>query len=198
MLRHLPDGRKREVTAENRWLHYLQDAPALNVVKCAQQSEIRRTSRPNLVHKSQPDTYQPGRRSKSWLKIKSHMQQEAVIGGITEPSGSRKYFVYDRGKLRYVGHTGTGFSNEMLKDILKRLTPHFTDSCPFDPRPKDSARVQWVKPRLVCEVAFQEWTSDGKLRAPAFLGLREDKSPMEVVREHLAGPPKKVFPAQPK
>jgi ATP-dependent DNA ligase len=72
-----------------------------------------------------------------------------VIGGITEPSGSRKYFVYDRGKLRYVGHTGTGFSNEMLKDILKRLTPHFTDSCPFDPRPKASARVQWVKPRLV-------------------------------------------------
>ena len=106
--------------------------------------------------------------------------------------------VYDQGKLRYVGHTGTGFSDEMLKDILKRLTPYFTDSCPFDPRPKDSARVQWVKPRLVCEVAFQEWTSDGKLRAPAFLGLREDKSPMEVVREHLAGPPKKVFPAQPK
>jgi bifunctional non-homologous end joining protein LigD len=157
-----------------------------------------------IVAKRKDSTYQPGRRSKSWLKIKSRMQQEAVIGGITEPSGSRKHFgalmlgVYDQGKLRYVGHTGTGFSDEMLKDILKRLTPYFTDSCPFDPRPKDSARVQWVKPRLVCEVAFQEWTSDGKLRAPAFLGLREDKSPMEVVREHLAGPPKKVFPAQPK
>jgi len=119
------------------------------------------------------------------------MQQEAVIGGITEPSGSRKHFgalmigVYDQGKLRYVGHTGTGFSDEMLRDILKRLTPYFTDFCPFDPRPKANARVQWVKPKLVCEVAFQEWTSDGKLRAPAFLGLREDKSPMEVVREHL-------------
>ena len=93
-------------------------------------------------------------------------------------------------KLCYVGHFVTGFSDEMLKDILKRLTPYFTDSCPFDPRPKDSARVQWVKPKLVCEVAFQEWTSDGKLRAPAFLGLREDKSPMEVVREHLAALPK--------
>jgi bifunctional non-homologous end joining protein LigD len=105
------------------------------------------------------------------------MQQEAVIGGITEPSGSRKHFgalmlgVYDQGKLRYVGHTGTGFSDEMLKDILKRLPPYFTDTCPLDPRPKANARVQWVKPKLVCEVAFQEWTSDGKLRAPAFLGF---------------------------
>jgi bifunctional non-homologous end joining protein LigD len=58
---------------------------------------------------------------------------------------------YDQGKLRYVGHTGTGFSDEMLKDILKRLTPYFTDSCPFDPRPKANAQVQWVKPKLVCE-----------------------------------------------
>jgi bifunctional non-homologous end joining protein LigD len=75
----------------------------------------------------------------------------------------------------------------MLKDILKRLTPYFTDTCPFNPRPKANAQVQWVKPKLVCEVAFQEWTSDGKLRAPAFLGLRKDKAPTEVVREHLAG-----------
>jgi bifunctional non-homologous end joining protein LigD len=78
-----------------------------------------------IVAKRKDSTYQPGRRSKSWLKIKSRMQQEAVIGGITEPSGSRKHFgalmlgVYDQGKLRYVGHTGTGFSDEMLKDILK-------------------------------------------------------------------------------
>jgi bifunctional non-homologous end joining protein LigD len=83
-----------------------------------------------IVAKRKDSTYQPGRRSKSWLKIKSRMQQEAVIGGITEPSGSRKHFgalmlgVYDQGKLRYVGHTGTGFSDEMLKDILKRLTPY--------------------------------------------------------------------------
>ena len=96
--------------------------------------------------------------------------------------------VYDGGKLRYVGHTGTGFSEEMLKDILKRLTPYFTDTCPFDPRPKANAQVQWVKPKLVCEVAFQEWTSDGKLRAPAFLGLREDKAPTEVVREVAIDP----------
>src|SRR4029077_269341 len=86
-------------------------------------------------------------------------------------------------------HTRTGFSDEMLKDILKRLTPCFTDSCPFDPRPKANARVQWVKPELVCEVAFQERSSDGKLRAPAFLGLREDKAPTKVVREHLAALP---------
>jgi bifunctional non-homologous end joining protein LigD len=92
--------------------------------------------------------------------------------------------VYDQGKLRYVGHTGTGFSDGQLKDILKRLTPHFTDTCPFDQRPKANARAQWVNPKVVCEVGFQEWTSDGKLRAPAFLGLSEDKAPTEVVREY--------------
>ena len=148
-----------------------------------------------IVAKRKDSIYLPGRRSNSWLKIKSRMQQEAVIGGLTEPAGSRKHFgalmlgVYDHGKLRYCGHTGTGFSEKMLKDILKRLTPYFTDSCPFDPRPK-AKRVQWVKPKLVCEVAFHEWTSDGKLRAPAFLGLREDKSPTEIVREYLALLPK--------
>jgi bifunctional non-homologous end joining protein LigD len=124
------------------------------------------------------------------------MQQEAVIGGITDPSGSRKHFgalmlgVYEHGKLRYAGHTGTGFTENMLKDILKRLTPLFTDTCPFEPKLKANAQVQWVKPKLVCEVAFHEWTSDGKLRAPAFLGLREDKSPTEIVREYLALLPK--------
>jgi bifunctional non-homologous end joining protein LigD len=82
-----------------------------------------------IVAKRKDSTYQPGRHSNSWLKIKSRMRQEAVIGGITELAGSRKHFgalmlgVYDQGKLRYVGHTGTGFSENILKDILKRLTP---------------------------------------------------------------------------
>jgi bifunctional non-homologous end joining protein LigD len=92
--------------------------------------------------------------------------------------------VYDQGKLPYAGNTGTGFSDGQLKDILKRLTPHFTDTCPFDPRPKANATAQWVEPEVVSEVGFQEWTSDGKLRAPAFLGLSEDKAPTEVAREY--------------
>jgi bifunctional non-homologous end joining protein LigD len=70
-----------------------------------------------------------------------------------------------------------------LKVVYGRLKPYFADTCPFETKPKTSARVQWVEPRLVCEVAFQEWTSDGKMRAPSFLGLRDDKEPKEVVRE---------------
>jgi bifunctional non-homologous end joining protein LigD len=145
-----------------------------------------------IVAKRKDSIYLPGRRSNSWLKIKSRLQQAAVIGGITEPSGSRRYFgalmlgVYDQGKLRYVGHTGTGFSEAQLKEILKLLTPHLTDTCPFDQKPKATAGVQWVKPKFVCEIAFHEWTSAGKLRAPAFLGLTQDTAPTEVVREHLA------------
>jgi bifunctional non-homologous end joining protein LigD len=116
-----------------------------------------------IVAKRKDSTYQPGRRSKSWLKIKSRMRQEAVIGGITEPSGSRKYFgalmlgVFDQGKLRYVGHTGTGFSDEMLRDILKRLTPYFTDFCPFDPRPKANvvARLVAALAKKLHRIAFE-------------------------------------------
>ena len=117
------------------------------------------------------------------------MQKEAVIGGITEPSGGRKYFgalmlgVYEKGRLLYVGHTGTGFSEAMLKELFEKLIPLFTDRCPFAPRPKANAPVKWVEPRLVCEVAFQEWTSDAKMRAPSFLGLRDDKDPKDAVRE---------------
>jgi len=134
--------------------------------------------------------YEPGRRSENWLKIKARMQQEAVMGSLTEPGGGRHYFgalmlgLYDKGRLQYVGHTGTGFSEALLKDLFGKLTPYFTDRCPFTPKPKANAPVKWVEPRFVCEVAFQEWTSDDKMRAPSFLGLRDDKDPKEVVREN--------------
>ena len=143
-----------------------------------------------IIAKRKGSRYLPGSRSENWLKIKARMQQEAVIGGITEPSGGRHYFgalmlgVYDKCRLQYVGHTGTGFSDALLKDLFGKLTPYFTDRCPFTPKPKANAPVKWVEPRFVCEVAFQEWTSDGKMRAPSFLGLRDDKDPKEVVREN--------------
>jgi bifunctional non-homologous end joining protein LigD len=138
-----------------------------------------------IMAKRKGSRYLPGRRSENWLKIKARMQQEAVIGGITEPSGGRHYFgalmlgLYDKGRLQYVGHIGTGFS-EALKDLFGKLTPYFTDRCPFTPKPKANAPVKWVEPRFVCEVPFQEWTTDGKMRAPSFLGLRDDKDPKEV------------------
>ena len=142
-----------------------------------------------IIAKRKDSPYLPGRRSGCWLKIKARMQQEAVIGGITKGSGSRKYFgalmlgVYEKGHLRYVGDTGTGFSNALLKEVFNRLKPYFTDTCPFEPPPKVDVPVQWVKPKLVCEVAFQEWTAEGKMRQSAFLGLRDDKDPKEVIRE---------------
>src|SRR5215469_16399687 len=75
-------------------------------------------------------------------------------------------------------------SDALLKDLFGKLRPYFTDRCPFTQKPKANAPVRWVEPRFVCEVAFQEWTSDGKMRAPSFLGLRDNKDPKEVVREH--------------
>ncbi len=94
----------------------------------------------------------PGKRSDNWLKIKARMQQEAVIGGITEGEGWRKHLgalmlgVYDQGRLRYVGNTGTGFSDAQINDLLKMLKPYFTDTCPFEPKPmhpSDGSSPDW-------------------------------------------------------
>jgi bifunctional non-homologous end joining protein LigD len=117
------------------------------------------------------------------------LQQEFVIGGFTEGKGSRKQFgalllgAYEHGKFRYFGHSGSGFSDKMIKEILKQLRPLFTDKSPFNNPPKIPERIQWVKPKPVCEVAYAEWTSDGQMRQTTFLGLRPDKNPKEVVLE---------------
>jgi bifunctional non-homologous end joining protein LigD len=107
-----------------------------------------------IMAKRKGSRYLPGRRSENWLKIKARMQQEAVIGGITEPSGGRHYFgalmlgVYDKGRLQYVGHTGTGFSEALPKDLFGKLAPHFTDRCPFVPKPKGNAPVKWGRAQV--------------------------------------------------
>jgi DNA ligase D-like protein (predicted ligase) len=127
-------------------------------------------------------------RSSHWLKIKCSLQQELVIGGYTPPRGSRKYFgallvgYYENGELRYAGKVGTGFSEEVLRSLGAKLEALRTDECPFsrDGLPRDA---RWVEPKLVGQFAFSEWTRDGKLRHPRFLGLRDDKPPEEVVRE---------------
>jgi bifunctional non-homologous end joining protein LigD len=129
------------------------------------------------------------RRSRLWLKIKTHYEQEAVIAGWTEPRGSRSDFgalilgVYDRGKFVYVGHVGTGFDRALLDQIIKRLRPLETKRCPFATRPRSAAPPHWVRPKLVAEVKFGEWTDDGLMRQPVFLGLRSDKNARDVVRE---------------
>jgi len=129
------------------------------------------------------------RRTRLWVKIKTHLEQECVIGGWTEPRGSREEFgalllgLYDKDGLHYVGHVGTGFNRELLHQLMQKLKPLGTTTCPFLERPKSNAPSHWVKPKLVAEVKFAEWTNEGIMRAPVFVGLRYDKDPRECVRE---------------
>src|SRR3989344_5961450 len=128
-------------------------------------------------------------RSRDWLKIKSKMRQEVVIGGFTKPRGSRKYFgalligVYEKGKLIYSGHVGGGFNEKLLKQIYSKMVRLVRKSCPFKDEPHPNAPVVWIQPKLVCEVAFTEWTKDKILRQPIFQGMRTDKSASQVRRE---------------
>jgi bifunctional non-homologous end joining protein LigD len=129
------------------------------------------------------------KRSREWLKIKIVGEQEFVIGGFTEPQGGREYFgalvlgVNQGGSLRWVGNVGTGFDQKTLAALYQRLEPLITTECPFDPRPKPDRGITWVKPQLVAQVKFANWTPDERLRAPVYLGLRNDVAPPEVKRE---------------
>ncbi len=142
-----------------------------------------------VVAKKADSTYQ-FRRSKDWLKIKSGRRQEAVIGGFTEPKGGRTRFgallvgVYKKGKkLVYAGHVGGGFDRKRLEDVYAQLRKIITPVCPFAQKPRTHTPATWVKPKLICEVAFAEWTDDGIMRMPIFKGMRSDKKPREVIRE---------------
>ena len=128
-------------------------------------------------------------RTNAWQKIKNINEQEVVICGFTEPRESRKYFgalvlgVYDKNKLIYVGHSGSGFDESLLKEIYDKMKPPIIEKCPFDIVPKTNEPATWLKPKLVGQVKFAEWTRDGLMRQPIFLGLRDDKEPKEVKRE---------------
>jgi len=142
-----------------------------------------------IIAKERNSTYQTGKRSQDWQKIKILNRQEAVIGGFTEPRGSRKHLgavilgVYDQDKLTYIGHTGGGYGDQDLKQLRTRLEPFEIKNSPFEETPKPNAKVHWVEPKIVCEVSFSGWTKDGVMRQPILLGLRDDKSAREVVRE---------------
>jgi bifunctional non-homologous end joining protein LigD len=143
-----------------------------------------------VVAKLRDSAYQPGVRSSAWLKIKAHLQQEVVIGGFTAPRASRKYFgalivgVYEGGKLVYTGHVGGGFDEKTLADLDKLMKPLIVKQPPFTGTPpRGNEKPTWVKPVLVAEVRFAEWTRDGVMRQPVFMGLRDDVDPREVRRE---------------
>jgi bifunctional non-homologous end joining protein LigD len=128
-------------------------------------------------------------RSHDWLKLKCAHEQELVIGGFTAPKGSRTEFgallvgFYEDGRLHYAGKVGTGFDRDTLADLGKRMRSLERDSPPFVDVHPIPAGTRWVEPELVAQIGFTEWTRDGRLRHPRFLGLRDDKPAREVVRE---------------
>lgn len=128
-------------------------------------------------------------RSREWLKIKAKKGQEFVIAGFTPPRGSRKYFgalvlaIYKGGKLTFAGHVGTGFDQKQLKFLYEKMAPLRRKTSPLKESPLLSSSIIWIQPKLVCEIAFAEWTDEGILRQPVFKGLRIDKTAKSVVRE---------------
>jgi bifunctional non-homologous end joining protein LigD len=157
----------------------------------------RETGLEGILAKHATSCYE-SRRSREWLKIKLVTRQEFVIGGFTAPQGDRDHFgalvlgTFEDGKLRWVGNAGTGFDQKLLTSIYSRLKPLIITKCPFTPRPNPDKGMTWVKPELVCEVKFANWTQDGRLRAPVFLGLRDDKPAAQVHQEDAA--PNQTFP----
>lgn len=161
--------------------NYDGDTPALLADACARGWE-------GLIAKREDAVYRP-RRSHDWLKLKCAAGQEFVVGGFTEPAGSRIGFgalllgYHDaHGALRYAGKVGTGYSDRVLRELRERLDELARPASPFAGPVRERA-VHWAEPALVAQVAFTEWTRDGMLRHPRFLGLRDDKDPVDVVRE---------------
>jgi bifunctional non-homologous end joining protein LigD len=146
--------------------------------------EAKRLGWEGIIAKDESSPYQPGVRSPYWRKVKVRKESEFVIGGYTQPKGGRQHLgallvgLYDGPKLRYVGKVGTGFTQDTLAMLAGKLEKLRTEKSPFDP-PPPIRDATWVRPKLVAQLAYAEWTADGKLRQPAFLGLRTDKDPSE-------------------
>lgn len=149
----------------------------------------RKRNLEGLVAKNTASKYQE-RRSHEWLKVKLNHESEFVIGGYTKPAGSRQYFgalllgVYEGKKLRFAGKVGTGFDARTLRELSNQLQKIRVAKSPFDDEVGERDAT-FVRPKLVAQIAYTEWTGDGRLRHPAYLGLREDKSAREVRREEV-------------
>jgi bifunctional non-homologous end joining protein LigD len=146
--------------------------------------EAKRLGWEGIIAKDETSSYVPGIRSKYWRKVKVRKESEFVIGGYTPPKGGRQHLgallvgLYDGAELRYVGKVGTGFTDETLDMLSQKLERLRAGKSPFGP-PPPIRDATWVRPKLVAQLVYAEWTADGKLRQPAFLGLRTDKDPSE-------------------
>ena len=187
-LEALLDKRNRTV----RLSDLFDDGAALFEAATAQQLE-------GIVSKRSDSRYEPGRRSRHWLKVKTQGRQELVVAGYTKGQGRRSGVfgslvlgVHEPGGLRWAGNVGTGFDDAEINRLLTKLKPLRRDESPFAEVPKmprvRKGDVVWVEPRLVAEIRFAEWTHDGRLRAPVYQGLREDKEASEVLREQAPLP----------
>ena len=159
----------------------------------------------NLIGKRSGSHYEAGKRTGAWVKIKLYQEQEFVIGGYTEAEGSRKHFgallvgFYEGKSFKFAGRVGTGFREKLLRSLFDDLQKIRVETCPFSNLPApgrnrwdqgltaaEMKRCRWVKPAIICQVKFTEWTRDDRLRQPVFLGLRKDKNASEVVREQVS------------
>jgi bifunctional non-homologous end joining protein LigD len=142
-----------------------------------------------IIGKDRKSYYLSGKRSDRWQKFKLQNSQEAIICGYTAPSGSRKHFgalvlgINEGNKIRYIGNCGTGFNETSILELYEKMQPLETDRKPFDEKVHQRTKITWIKPKLVCEVWYAEWTADGHLRQPVYKGLRIDKDEKNVVME---------------
>ncbi|WP_439400178.1 non-homologous end-joining DNA ligase (plasmid) [Bradyrhizobium sp. PMVTL-01] len=152
-------------------------------------AEAERMHIEGIMAKRADSPYASGRRTADWLKVKTAQRQEVVIAGFTAPRRTRPFFgalvlaVREDDGWRYIGHVGTGFSHQVLEELHGKLIRLKTFKSPFPAKVKDERVTTWVRPTLVVEVKFAEWTSKGELRQPVYLGLRSDKDAEDVVRE---------------
>ena len=188
-LRQAPYADRRRYLAQSllpsplvQLVHSLDDGVALQAAAAASGLE-------GVVGKRKNSRYEPGKRSASWLKVKSITSADFVIGGYTQGKGARSPLgallvgYWDGGKLVYASHVGSGFNDNSLSEVRKQLEPLQRKTNPFSTKPELNAPTTWVAPELVAEVKFQDWTEDGHLRAPVFLRLRDDIDPKAVRRE---------------
>lgn len=161
---------------------------------------MKKSGLEGVIAKRPDSTYREDTRGRDWLKVKTSLRQEVVIGGYTEPRGGRKYLgalivgVYDKGQLQYVGHSGGGIPDSQRKTLQAKLQKLERKTSPFTTEPKPNAPVHWVRPELVCEMSFSEWTHDGYMRHPRYEGLRPDKKPTDIHREKPQNIPRKEKP----
>ncbi len=166
-------------------------------------AEAREQGWEGIIAKKIGSRYQPGVRSRDWLKLKIDFRQEFVVGGFTDPRNSRQHIgalllgYFDKSRFIYVGHTGGGFTSAGLVEMYRKLKPLEQKKSPFEEIPRTNEHPHWVRPEIVVEVKFNEFTADGMLRQPIYLGTRDDINPRDVRMEKKSVQKKKAEPRVP-